>query len=156
MQFCDKCKIVLPGDVSFCSKCGNKLQSKQNELGSQATQVEEDSKVPFFERLLNWLEDCGGVAWKISMIFFSINCFLIGGWDIGKAVVWGSYRNKNFIFDEKFGVVFKFNDGYYGLFFEDRFFNSPFISWFLLGISLFLFGAFFKMIFKAIFGDEGD
>jgi len=148
MPFCSKCGTEVPIDASFCTKCGYKLQGERNELGiSQATQVEEDSKTPFFERLLDWLVDWGGVAWKISMIFFSFSCFLIGGWDVGKAVVWGTYRNKSFIFDEKFGVVFKFNDGYYGLFFEDRFFNSPFISWFLLGVSLFLFGAFFKVIF---------
>lgn len=84
------------------------------------------------------------LTYFVTGIVLSIISFNIGGWNIEKGMIF-LLEKRDFIFDKILDVndnykatqviLIRINDAYYGLFLKPHYFDSPVLSWILLGIS---------------------
>ena len=78
--------------------------------------------------------DEGKVGGFFVGLIVMIVVFYVGGWSI----VWNEPLGlfalaKDFLFEYQSGMAFRVDSTYYGFVFENRFFDSPVISWLCLG-----------------------
>jgi hypothetical protein len=136
-----------------CPFCGEEIAvtaQKCKHCGEWLEQTVEKSS--------NW-----GTRLLKSIIFGAVGwaCFYFGSWHliIGQKISLmsqylssGKLALQDFIWEDD-GVVFRIDEKYYGFVKNSQFFDSPFIQWIMLGLSI---GAFVMALEMLIFGYTSD
>lgn len=98
--------------------------------------VKDDAKYIFYAFIL-----CGMIA---------IVCIYFSGWRFHGAndqMPWKYNRSGGSVINSKY-IVFRFNSDYYGVYITDRYFDSPTLSWILLGVGVGAFVGSIQHLFK--------
>ncbi|MDR0420597.1 MAG: hypothetical protein LBH30_03995 [Prevotellaceae bacterium] len=151
LKKCPYCGEEILPLAKKCKHCNEWLKKEVSSDNSNKKNQEEtdDESLGFGGRMICSLI-LVGVGWAL---FYFGSWHLIFGKKISIMLQYlssGTLKMQNFILEDS-GFVFRINEKYYGFVKDAHFFDSPFIQWAMLFISL---CAFYYAIHNLIFGDE--